>query len=293
MEKGVKGNKNGYIIIGVFSGVAALLISLSVLGAYAPSILGSNNNNKSYLNWVTTNPGFYDKNKTLLKNDDGSSAGSFALSKKTDIASKEYYVLSGITAPDNGVYLVLPSSYSNVAIEEIADFDEGNIFDNGSSRDVEEIYFKSFYFKVGANALRNVSSLKKVAFANSQSKKQTLGAYCLANNLALTEISFASSLTSLEEGALSWNSGLTTLDFSKTSLSSIGVDAFKNTTNLTVLSLPSSLSSIGDNFLNGSSLTKIDYLGNKADWEKISLSDNAFAGSLVSVIACLDGDIEI
>jgi len=293
MEKDVKGNKNGYIIIGVFSGVAALLISLSILGAYAPSILGSNSNNKTYLNWATTNPGFYDKNKTLLKNDDGSSAGSFALSKKTDIESKEYYALNGVTAPDNGVYLVLPSSYSNIAIEEIADFDDGNIFNGGSSKDVEEIYFKSFYFKVGANALRNVSSLKKVAFANSQSKKQTLGAYCLANNLALTEISFASSLTSLEEGALSWNNSLATLDFSKTSLANVGADAFKNTTKLTTLSLPSSLSNIGDNFLSGSSLTKINYLGNKADWEKISLSDNAFAGSLVSVIACLDGDIKI
>lgn len=226
-------------------------------------------------------------------NDNDSTAGSFSLSKKTDIESKEYYALSGISAPDNGVYLVLPSSYSNVIIEEITDCDDGNLFNDGSSKEIEEIYFKSFYFKVGANALRNMNSLKKVAFVNSQSKKQTLGAYCLANNLALTEITFASSLISLEEGALSWNSSLSSLDFSKTSLSNIGAEAFKNTAKLTALSLPSCLSSIGDNFLSGSSLTKIDYLGNKADWEKISLSTNAFVGSLVNEISCLDGTIKI
>lgn len=291
--KSVKENKKGFIILGVFSGVVALLITVAVVGAFAPEIAGSKKTTP-ILSWTNTNPGFYDANKNLLRKDDSSLAGSFSLEEKRDSDDKAYYAIKGIETPEKAKYLVLPSFSSNTEIKEISNQENQNIFAKSEySVSLSEIYFKSFYFRIGNNALRSMAALTKVSFASTTSTRQTLGAYSLAENASLKEVSFSSTLQKIEEGAFLNDDALETLDFGNTLLASIGKNAFEGTTKLSKMVFPVSVTSIEDYAFKGSALTTLEYKGTKEQFKKIAKKANAFDSSSLSSILCSDGSIDL
>lgn len=288
-----KSNKNGFIVLGVFGGVAALLISVATVGAFARDIAGAKNT-KSYLNWATTGPGFYNQSKQYLRKDDQSIQGSFSFEKRKDSSEVDYYSITEIETPENGVYLVLPSSISNTSIKEISKTENQNIFAKTQYSDqIEEIYFKSFYFRIGENAFRSMDSLRKVSFASNGSVRQTLADYSLGDNPLLEEVIFANTLMAIGEGSFQNDISLKTLDFNNTLLSTIGDGAFQNTSSLSSLLLPSTLSSIGSSFLKGSGLTSVRYAGTKKNFQSVSLEEDSFEGSLVESIVCSDGTLRV
>lgn len=288
-----KSNRNGFIVLGVFGGVAALLISVATVGAFAREIAGTNSS-KTYLSWATTGPGFYDENKQYLRKDDESIQGSFSFEKRKDSSEADYYSITEIETPENGVYLVFPSSISNTPIKEISKSENQNIFAKTQYSDqIEEIYFKSFYFRIGENAFRNMNALRKVSFASNGSVRQTLADYSLSDNPLLEEVVFANTLMAIGNGSFQNNASLKSLDFNNTLLSTIGNNAFENTSSLTSLLLPSTLNSIGSSFLKGSGLTSLQYAGTKKNFQSISLNEDSFEGSLVESIACSDGTLRI
>ncbi len=292
-KKGI--DKKGWIVIGSFAFVAALLISVSIVGAFAVDIASSGKSSKTYLSWTTTSPGFYDGNKKLLLKDDKTLAGAFALNDEKDVDGNKYHSIKSIEVPENGVYLVMPSSYSGVAIKAVSKESEAkNIFVNEDlSKNIKEIYFKSFYSSIGEGSFRYLASLTKVSFATDLSYRQTLADYSLADNPALEEIEFASALGELGKGALYNDSAIKTLDFSKTSLTKIGESAFENCLALSSLSLPSTVTYIGASFLAHSPLSSIEYSGTSSQFSAISVDKNAFLDSSVTSIKCTDKIINI
>ena len=292
-KKGI--DKKGWIVIGSFAFVAALLISVSVVGAFAVDIASSNKSSKTYLNWATTSPGFYDESKKLLLKDDKTLAGTFALSDEKDVDGNKYYSIESIEAPENGVYLVMPSSYSDITIKATSKKSEAkNVFTNDdSSKSIKEIYFKSFYSSIGEGSFRYLPSLTKISFATDLSYRQSLADYSLADNPLLEKIEFASSLGELGKGVLYNDSAIKTLDFSKTSLTKIGESAFENCLSLSSLSLPSTITYIGADFLSNSPLTSIEYSGTSSQFSAISIDENAFHSSSVTSIKCADKVIDI
>ena len=288
-----KENKKGFIILGVFGGVIALLITIAVVGAFAPEIAGSKKTNAA-LAWTNTNPGFYDANKNLLKREDATLAGSFSLEQKRDSDEKAFYAIKGIETPENAKYLVMPSFSSDTEIKEISNQENQNIFAKSQYSDsLNEIYFKSFYFRIGNNAFRSMNSLTKISFASTTSTRQTLGAYSLAENTSLKGISFSSTLQKIEEAAFSGDSALETLDFGSTLLSSIGKKAFEGTSKLSKMVLPTSVTLIDEYAFKGSALTILEYQGTKEQFKNIGKKENAFEGSSLSSVLCSDGPIDL
>ena len=286
-------NRNGFIVLGVFGGVAALLISVATVGAFAREIAGAKNT-KTYLSWATTGPGFYDQNKQYLRKDDQSIQGSFSFEKRKDSSEADYYSITEIETPENGVYLVLPSSISNTPIKEISKAENQNIFAKTPYSDqIQEIYFKSFFFRIGENAFRNMEALRKVSFASNGTVRQTLADYSLSDNPLLDEVLFASTLMTVGNGSFQNDVSLKLLDFNSTLLSTIGDNAFENTSSLTSLFLPSTLNSIGSFFLKGSSLTSLQYAGTKKNFQNVSLKEDSFEGSLLESIVCTDGILRV
>lgn len=287
-----KENKKGFIILGVFGAVIALLVTVAVVGAFAPEIAGSKRTSPA-LSWTNTNPGFYDENKNLLKKDETSLAGSFSFEEKLDSEDKKFYSIKSIEAPENAKYLVLPSLYSNIEIKEISDQENQNIFAKSSSSDsLSEIYFKSFYFRIGTNALCSITVLTKVSFASTTSTRQTLGSYSLAENPSLKEVNFSSTLQKLEEGVFQNDVSLEKLDFSNTLLGSIGKNSFEGTTSLSSLILPESVTTIGEFAFKGSSLKTLEYKGTKEQFAKVA-KKNAFEESSLTSVHCSNGIIDL
>lgn len=287
-----KENKKGFIILGVFGAVIALLVTVAVVGAFAPEIAGSKRTNPA-LSWTNTNPGFYDENKNLLKKDETSLAGSFSFEEKLDSEDKKFYSIKSIEAPENAKYLVLPSLYSNIEIKEISNQENQNIFAKSSSSDsLSEIYFKSFYFRIGSNALRSITVLTKVSFASTTSTRQTLGSYSLAENPSLKEVNFSSTLQKLEEGVFQNDVSLEKLDFSNTLLGSVGKNSFEGTTSLSSLILPESVTTIGEYAFKGSSLKTLEYKGTKEQFAKVA-KKNAFEESSLASVRCSNGIIDL
>ena len=285
-----KENKNGFIILGVFGAVIALLVTVAIVGAFAPEIAGSKKTNPA-LSWTNTNPGFYDEDKNLLKKDETSLAGSFSFEEKLDSEDKEFYSIKSIEAPEHAKYLVLPSLYSNIEIKEISNQENQNIFAKTNYSDsLNEIYFKSFYFRIGTNALRSITALSKVSFASTTSTRQTLGSYSLADNASLREVNFSSTLQKLEEGVFQNDISLEKLDFSNTLLGSIGKNSFEGTTSLSSLVLPENVTTIGEYAFKGSSLKVLEYKGTKEQFSKIA-KKNAFEESSLTSVRCSNGTI--
>ena len=66
-------------------------------------------------------------------------------------------------------------------------------------------------------------------------------------------------------------------------------EAFQNCTNLTYISLPSSkLTNLGENLFFGTDILAINYLGTKADWDKILKTNWKNGASQTMILYCTD-----
>lgn len=285
-----KTNKNGYIVLGVFGGIMALVIAVSVLGAIAPSF--NKGSTKSYLYWTNALPGFYDKDDQRLLDGDGNMAGSFGLENRKDADNKDYYAVTSINAPEGAKTLVMPSSYNGASITQIADIDtskNANIFGESPTSSLEMIFFPSLYYTVGSYAFENMSSLTGLYFGSDESKVQTLKEGAFKGNPSLKEVVFSKSLREIGVSCFEGSSALTSVDLSKSALLYIGDKAFLNG-GLNNITLPTSLTKIGSKALQSTSPLKISYLGTKAEWNRMQIASDALPADVT--VSCLDGTIE-
>lgn len=109
----------------------------------------------------------------------------------------------------------------------------------------------------------------------------------------LKDVKILDSITSIGFYAFGYCIGLTSVTIGK-GVTSIGRWAFSGCLGLTSVIIPSSVVSIGpEAFSNCRSLTAIDYAGNKEQWDLIEKRPSWKNNSLIQVIHCIDGDINL
>jgi len=260
-----KSNRHGFLTLGIMLGVLALVVTTAVVGAFATQIARGSAATKTYLSWTSAAPGFYDEKGAKIPADSSSSAETFSLTPKTDSSDNDYFAIEEIVSPINAVTLVMPRSANGIAIqsiEPVAD-ENRNIFADSAYSSIKEIYFPSFYFKLGSFVFANMEALEEVHFSSSSEKVFILGEGAFLNDSSLTEITIPSTLRS------------------------IGDRAFEGTSGLKTIALPSTLLQIGAYAFKGSGIETIVYEGTLAQWEAIEKGKGAFPTNIT--ITCQDG----
>jgi hypothetical protein len=280
--------KKGILIASIFGGVLVVLF-VTILSIGVPALIASNAKSGS---WYKSRSGVYDSNDRWI-----SGGASFTYEKSDDAAS---YKVTSINVLDAGAKtLVLPSLYKGEG-----DTSSLNVLGTGdaplladSQQKVKNVYLEGFYTYLGTSSFSD-STIESVSFGTTSSDKYNLeiGIRAFENATSLSKASFPSILKFIDEGAFHNASALTTLDLSKTVLSSLGkstdtLGVFEGCTSLSTLKLPISLTSIGKNlFKSTPALTTVSYAGKMSDWNNISFATSWHDASLTS-IRCSDGTI--
>lgn len=291
-EEKKKSTKNGFIILGVFGGIIALLVSTAIVGAFAPSLVPQSS--KEHIYWANTAPGFYDENKTQIKREDGSGAGAFTIQNIGEGKNIKGQITQ-IISPDKANTMVMPSMYNSVPVTIVGDTENQNIFAKDCYfTSISKIYFKTNYGKIGKNAFANLENLKMVSFYGKENETMTISEKAFANT-GLEEINFASSIKEIGISAFENLSKLKTVNFAKTSLEKIHDFAFSNNTSLTQFSLPNTVVTLGNALFKDSALETLNFNGTKNLWNgRFANSQKAILeGSKVTTIHCIDGDISL
>lgn len=200
---------------------------------------------------------------------------------------KDEIALKGVTVPDPCPITTIPSLIESISgggggqdTQQLIGVIQGNIstlsIPSGTSYIID-------------NAFADFSLLTTVILPNGLT---TIGYGSFSNCFALASINFPSSLDEIGEGAFA-NTLLTSVDLSNTQISIINPYTFSGCEQLATVYLPESLKYDGviatKAFENCSSLTDIYYAGTRAEWEQISIDEDAIPERVT--IHCIDDNV--
>lgn len=257
--------KRSTIIIGA---IATLLV-LSVTGTFIGASIYEKNNSQELptpsFTWDVDRSGFFDKDGNFLD-----AGKSYKFVDKTDDADRKYIQITSVEAPKDAYAYVFPSYLNNmtgdvvetlpiysVGKPAIADAgpDKTSVFgDTSKNKGIAEVYFQSLYKEIRDYAFNNCVDLERVEFRTFATGKQTIGSYAFANCAKLKNVVLSNNLNQ------------------------IGSRAFENDACLETIAIPNSLTRLDDFAFNGTALKDIYYSGTKANWEKITKTDNWSGG---------------
>ncbi len=278
----IKMKHRTYWIVGVFSAVLVGTIVTAILGAVFLNQRSSSRSTSGFAyGWNNAASGSYDAAKKYRK---GNSIYTFS----TD----EPATLTSITVEKEDAYLVFPKSNNQQSVLSLdATF-------NGDSSGIRGIYLPTLYADIAARSFTSLPALQEIHFGSytnaEQSVLQNIHEYACSDNATLTSVTFASNLSSLGAYAFTNDIALTTLDFSKTSLRSLGEGAFANCTSLTNISFPSTIVSLPKNLFQGDTkLTTIHFAGSQETWSALTKEADWNAGTNLQEIICQNGTITL
>lgn len=259
--------KRSTIIIGVVAGLLVLSVAGTFIGA---SIYEKNNSLHTptpSFNWDVDRSGFFDKDGNFLD-----AGKSYHFIDQHDDADRKYIQITSVEAPENAYSYVFPSYLNNMTGKETetlpiyavgrelkyddnfeTNFDsiKKNVFGfPETNKGITNIYFQSLYKEICDYSFYECVDLEKVEFRSFATGNQKIGNRAFAECKKLKEVVLSSNL------------------------SSIGDKAFENDESLETVSLPKGIKSIGAMAFKGTSITNINYVGSKADWDRIAKSDD-------------------
>jgi hypothetical protein len=110
---------------------------------------------------------------------------------------------------------------------------------------------------------------------------------------SLTSVTIPNSVTGIGEGAFSWCNSLTSVTIGN-SVTSIKNNTFCRCESLTSVTIPDSVTSIGNRaFAFCYFLTSITFEGTIEEWNTITKDSDWYYDAPITVVHCIDGDVEI
>ena len=135
-----------------------------------------------------------------------------------------------------------------------------------------DIVFSENLTKIASAMFSSCTGLTSITIPDSVT---SIGENAFSNCKSLTSITIGDSVTNIGNYAFSNCTGLTSITIGD-SVTNIGNYVFNECTSLTSITIPDSVTSIGNNvFYRCRSLTDIYYTGTQAQWEQISIGEDA------------------
>ena len=260
-EKKPHNETKSNIIIGIVAATLILSVAATFIGASINEKQNTNEPPTPTFQWDTDRSGFYDKNGQFL-----GAAKSHRFTDRLDDANRKYVQVTSIEPLEDAYAYVFPSYLNNMTeekVETVPIYAVGNekpkdtepikksVFgDSLKNKGITEIYFQSLYKEICDYSFYNCVDLEKVEFRSFASGKQMIGESAFAKCHKLKDV------------VLSENLNL------------IAPRAFEDDDSLETITLPKSLTNIGDYVFKGTSLKEINYSGTKSGWEKIAKTND-------------------
>lgn len=103
-------------------------------------------------------------------------------------------------------------------------------------------------------------------------------------------VKFASAVTTIGEECFMYTNGISIII--PNSVTTIGMAAFTDSTDLTSITIGSGVTSIDSYAIGAPTLSNLSFNGTKAQWNAVTKAQNWIVGD-VSVVHCLDGDVPL
>lgn len=119
----------------------------------------------------------------------------------------------------------------------------------------------------------------------------SVGNYAFANTLDMSALKTLkiSSNTAIGEGAFAGNIKLESVSFSN--ISKIPIYMFSGCDALTTVTIPKSVTAIGEGAFNCENLTSINYQGTKVEWYRIEREEKWASGAATETVHCTNGTV--
>lgn len=201
----------------------------------------------------------------------GVSAGSESAQSQLQfqrIADQEAYRVVGIGS-EEGVDIVIPATYKDLPVTEIAPYAFSGDSDNGSAanRYIRGVIIPDSVVSIGNGAFSGCEALSSVTFgANSQ--LTTIGSSAFSACAELTSITIPSKVTVLNNST------------------------FQDCKKLASITLPGGLTRIGAFSCKSTALAAITFNGTVEQWNAISKGNDWRGGAPTTIVTCNDGTKE-
>ena len=144
--------------------------------------------------------------------------------------------------------------------------------------------------KVPSSFLSNDISVKNVDIPTNIT---SIDSFAFSSCKSLTNITIPDSVTYIGQGAFNNCYKLTSIVIPD-NVTSIGMSAFWGCSSLKSITIGNNVVSIGSSaFCNCDQLNVITYRGTKKQWNTIHKAENWKNGSVIKIIHCIDGDINV
>ena len=157
-------------------------------------------------------------------------------------------------------WFTIPGDFNGRTVTEIGD---NFLYNKPVSGSVQQITIPTSIVSIGKNAFRECTQLSSITWGIYSKRPNPTAAYNTYTNLRI-----------IDDYAFYGDSKITTVDISVPGVTTIGSYAFANCEGITKLSLPKTLSEIGNNAFDGCKSFSLDFAGEVKEWLNIDYETN-------------------